>query len=109
MSVRLVLAATSLPLLLAAAPPRPNARVDPATKEACRTLEPRMTRTVVGDMLRRGNDGVTFDLHLGVVRHVDGCVVPAVLRRDVDGRGAGSSAGPGPDTSARTLVRPLGR
>lgn len=61
-----------------------------------------MARTGEG-MIRRSDDPIAFDLHHAMVRTVDGCVVPAIVRRDIDG---GATNGKRGDRKP-TFVRPL--
>lgn len=82
MRALIALAALSASPLFAAPP---QARSAPAT--TCEKAQPRLARTGDG-MIVRADDPAVFDLHVAMLRKVDGCIVPAILRRDVDGGGA---------------------
>lgn len=89
--MRALLLVAAIPFLASAAPPsKPPGRVNVVTGEVCMTPPLRSAHSA-GDMLRRSDEPVTFDLHHAVLRRVDGCIVPAILRRNVDG--GRSSAG----------------
>ena len=101
--MRPLLLVAAIPFLASAAPPSKGpGRVSPITGEVCMTPPLRSAHTTDG-MLRRSDESVTYDLHHAVVRSVDGCIVPAIVRRDVDGR-ATKGTRPNPK---RTFVRPL--
>lgn len=68
---------------------------------SCEKAQPRLARTG-GGMIVRGGDPAVFDLHVAMLRRVDGCIVPAILRRDVDRGGARPDARRSPRE-----VRPL--
>lgn len=93
----------ALPLLpLAAAPPSaPASSKSASAGQTCVKPQPRLAETATNRIFR--DEPVAFDLHAAMVRRIDGCIVPAILRRDVDGgrrAPAGRSRAPG-------LVRPL--
>lgn len=101
-----VVAIAVLPFALSGAAP-PNAPTDAPSRG-----DPLLTRRCVPDLrLVRSRDGsfmgdqpASFDLHLAVFRTENGCPVPAILRRDVGGRGRTEER---PGTSRRGLARPL--
>lgn len=108
MRLQPLLVAAFVPVLVSAAPtakPRlPAPAAGPATGRVCPEIKPHVAKT--GVRLFDGPAGAaTFDLHQAILRRVDGCVVPAILRRDVDGRGDASDKTEG--GRAPTLVRPL--
>lgn len=110
--MRFVLAVASLPLLISAAPEaeRPSARSNAgATNDrVCAEISPRHARSNVR-IFNGPEVDATFDLHHAVVRKVDGCIVPAIVRRDVDARGgdAPRTRGGEPAQERRSFVRPL--
>lgn len=108
MRLPMILFAATLPFALAAASP---AKPEPTTprapifsKKVCEQARPRLA---TGGRLWRGGDAATYDLHLAVVRTVDGCIVPAILRRDVDQGRSGGVRAPGDKQSESKLLRPL--
>lgn len=114
MRLVLLLLAASTPLTLSAAPAqRADLRVMPGAVQApdpCAGITPRLARSPGGGLLRTTSEPITFDLHQAVVRRIDGCIVPAILRKDVDG-GRSRILVPGLDRQPRTsdrLLHPLG-
>lgn len=110
--MRFVLAVASLPFLISAAPEaeRPSARRDAgATNDrVCAETAPRLARSKVR-IFNGPEADATFDLHHAVVRKVDGCIVPAIVRRDVDARGRDAPQAREDERSREppSLVRPL--
>lgn len=84
MRISMFLFATALPFMtVSAAPFAPTGRI--ATGKACKPIAPQLARSKDGGFLRILNEPARFDLHQAVVRSLDGCPVPAILRQDVDG------------------------
>ena len=84
MRISMFVLATALPLtIVSAAPLAPQERAA-ATGKACKPVTPQWARSTGGRFLRPSNEPVRFDLHQAVVRSLDGCPVPAILRQDVD-------------------------
>lgn len=109
--MRFVLAVASLPFLISAAPEaeRPSTRPDAgaASDRVCAEPGPRFARSKIRILNEPGADA-TFDLHHAMVRKVDGCIVPAIVRRDVDARGDAPRAREDePSREPPSLVRPL--
>lgn len=108
--MRLTMVAFAGTLAFALAAPstaQPLPRTPPAPvigKKVCEQARPRLA---TGGLLWRGGDAATYDLHLAVVRTVDGCIVPAILRRDVDQGRSGGVRAPDDKQSESKLLRPL--
>lgn len=80
----------------------PLAKSVPVVKKDCPSRA-HVAREPLRAPLFRPQDPVSFDLHLAVWRTVDGCPVPAILRRDVDD----AERGPARADEGSTFVRPL--
>ncbi|HZF42967.1 MAG TPA: hypothetical protein VEZ48_06120 [Sphingomonadaceae bacterium] len=103
-SMFLLVAATPMAVVLAA-PAQSISRTSVAAipGKTCKPLSPQWARGADGAFLRDPSQPVQFDLHQAVARSVDGCPVPAILRRDVDETRARNVT---PDRGAvRLLVR----
>jgi len=84
MYARLFLLASALPLTLAfASLTQANAQAA-VTGKNCKPIAPQMALSKEHPFLRNLNEPARFDLHQAVVQSLDGCPVPAILRRDVD-------------------------
>ena len=86
MRIPMFVLAMALPFaIVSAAPLAPPDRIAATTGKACKPIAPQWARSKDGGFLRTLNEPARFDLHQAVVRSLDGCPVPAILRQDVDG------------------------
>lgn len=86
MRILMLMLATALPFTtVSAAPLAPPVRIAATvTGKACKPIAPQWARFKDNPFLRPSNEPTRFDLHQAVVRSLDGCPVPAILRQDVD-------------------------
>lgn len=107
--MRLLLAAVLvLPLTGAAGPPDPAAEPAPrvyetATLAACARHRLRTAETPGRVAPRKLGELPPGDLHLAVMREVDGCPEPVIIRHDIGGNPA---VRPGPPRAGPRLFRP---
>jgi hypothetical protein len=106
MRISMFLVVAAMPMTQMSAAPAPSTSTTSVAAfpgKACEPLSPQWARGANGAFLRDPSQPVQFDLHQAVARSVDGCPVPAILRRDVDESRTRNLA---PDRGAvRLLVR----